>query len=570
MRDILQEIQFDDTGVYRVRSFYIDRKHPLYNYCLTLCSRSNNLYNAAMYRQRQVIFCTKRVRDEWHPSQIEIMDELEWLIRDGVLKADISYEKPWIYAEQMQKWMEYTKNPDYYADGISRQSSIQTLKMLGRDMKSYCNSLKAFAADPSKFKEIPRLPRYKKKGGVCTAVITNQDSHLNTCNKNVQTEWRLKLPFTDIELECGPAVEMRSLKQAVVRPYGLGFRIYIVLQQVERMTEAEILETPDRKNVYRKKRGWDEWTVDDIRPFKPMERPLFKEPSRICCIDPGVGNLMSIVNNCGLPCLIYRGGFLKCINQLYNKNRAEIMSKQTKGTTDKFHETDESRRQTMVRDQRVKDGLHKTALHFCDFCVGNKIDTVVFLHNDGWKQGDSDENRSRQQKINNQNFVTIPFNYLYGHLQYLLADNGIRMIIREESYTSKASFLDRDHIPTYGVDDENASFSGTRGPKEYKGHRKANGSGFRGIYLRNNGETINSDLNGAANGLRKEFPDAFVYGTEPDFNNVIMIDHPEKELRENNRLKQAAKQAVSLHPLSKSKSRRDKKRKRKSSARVDI
>lgn len=39
---------------------------------------------------------------------------------------------------------------------------------------------------------------------------------------------------------------------------------------------------------------------------------------------------------------------------------------------------------------------------------------------------------------------------------------GIQVVVTEESYTSKASFLDNDFIPTYGENDQNTTFSGKR------------------------------------------------------------------------------------------------------------
>jgi putative transposase len=52
-------------------------------------------------------------------------------------------------------------------------------------------------------------------------------------------------------------------------------------------------------------------------------------------------------------------------------------------------------------------------------------------------------------KRNNQAFVQIPHARFIELLTYKAALLGIQVILTEESYTSKASFLDRDLIPTY-------------------------------------------------------------------------------------------------------------------------
>jgi len=77
---------------------------------------------------------------------------------------------------------------------------------------------------------------------------------------------------------------------------------------------------------------------------------------------------------------------------------------------------------------------------------------------------------------------------------------GIEVIVREESYTSKASFLDLDEIPTYGEKPEGWKSSGRRI--------------HRGLFKSSLGRIINADVNGSYNILRKEFPNAFSKGIE--------------------------------------------------------
>jgi len=47
--------------------------------------------------------------------------------------------------------------------------------------------------------------------------------------------------------------------------------------------------------------------------------------------------------------------------------------------------------------------------------------------------------------------VQIPHAQSFDILTYKGAMHGIQVIVREESYTSKASFLDKDFIPSYGA-----------------------------------------------------------------------------------------------------------------------
>ena len=215
---------------------------------------------------------------------------------------------------------------------------------------------------------------------------------------------------------------------------------------------------------------------------------------------------MSVTNNCNLPCLLFNGKPLKSINQLYNKKISKIVSESTKGTTDKFVATPHYQRVTLKRNNRVKDYLLKSAKVLINWCVENRIDTIVLGKNTGWKQ------ESNMGSVNNQSFVQIPHAQLYKIITYLAEREGISVIEQEESYTSKASFLSKDNILAYKEGNTvKYTFSGKRI--------------HRGLYKDNSGVCVNADLNGSANILRKAFPDAFK--NDPDFNDICVIKHPD-------------------------------------------
>src|SRR5258708_24827371 len=99
---------------------------------------------------------------------------------------------------------------------------------------------------------------------------------------------------------------------------------------------------------------------------------------------------------------------------------------------------------------------------------------------------------------NIQNFGNNPQARYIEMLSYKSALVGIQVEVREESYTSQASFLDLDPIPNYKPNDEEEHiFSGKR-----IGRRKR-------LYRTKDGRTICADVNGAYNILRKSRPDAF-------------------------------------------------------------
>jgi len=68
------------------------------------------------------------------------------------------------------------------------------------------------------------------------------------------------------------------------------------------------------------------------------------------------------------------------------------------------------------------------------------------------------------------------------------------MVTQEESYTSKASFLNNDAIPTYRERKEGEA----KPSYKFSGYRQK-----RGLYKTKDGVFINADLNGALNIMRK-------------------------------------------------------------------
>ncbi|WP_298408670.1 IS200/IS605 family accessory protein TnpB-related protein, partial [Ferroplasma sp.] len=122
------------------------------------------------------------------------------------------------------------------------------------------------------------------------------------------------------------------------------------------------------------------------------------------------------------------------------------------------------------------------------YALLNNIDTIVIGHNELWKQN------VNIGKKNNQNFVQIPFNRLISMIKYKAEEYGIDVILQEESYTSKCSFLDNESIEKHD---------------KYPGKRIK-----RGLFKSAKGILINADINGSYNIIKKAFPNAFADGIE--------------------------------------------------------
>jgi putative transposase len=149
---------------------------------------------------------------------------------------------------------------------------------------------------------------------------------------------------------------------------------------------------------------------------------------------------------------------------------------------------------TNKRNRQVNHYLHATSKRIIDLLVKEGVGTIIVGKNPLWKQ------EAGMGKRNNQNFVQIPHAKFIDMLTYKAALVGIQVEVQEESYTSKASFVDLDPIPTYKLDDEEEHvFSGKR-----IGRRNR-------LYRTKDGKIISADVNGSYNILRKSKPDAFAH-----------------------------------------------------------
>lgn len=195
-------------------------------------------------------------------------------------------------------------------------------------------------------------------------------------------------------------------------------------------------------------------------------------------IDHGIDNWLTGVSNVGTSFLI-DGKRLKSINQWYNKSVAKLMDGKDNGFWSK-----RLARATEKRNRQMRDAVNKTARLIINHCLDNRIGTLVF----GWNKGQKDS--ANMGKKTNQKFVQIPTARLKTRISQLCEQYGIRFVETEESYTSKASFVDRDFLPTIGAKPDGWKESGKRVKRGlYR-------SGLQNWY-------INADCNGAANILRK-------------------------------------------------------------------
>lgn len=194
---------------------------------------------------------------------------------------------------------------------------------------------------------------------------------------------------------------------------------------------------------------------------------------------------MAVVNNIGKKPFAINGKPINSMNAYFNKKRAKYMSYVgDRGTSNRI------KKLTRKRNNKIKYFFHNVSRYIVDWCDENDIDTLVIGKNKNWKS------ESSLGKKNNQNWISIPHNMLVEQIEYKCEDIGIEVLRQEESYTSQASFLDKDEIPVYKPGEKNTY--------EFSGKRIK-----RGLYKAKDGAIIHADLNAAYNIARKKLGDIF-------------------------------------------------------------
>ena len=323
--------------------------------------------------------------------------------------------------------------------------SQQVLVLLDKNWTAFFEARAAYEEDPSTFTGRPRLPKYKHK-----------------------TEGRNILVYTV------QALSKPGMRDGLIRPSGLPITI------VTEHTAVDQVRIVPRNGHY---------VVEIVYTKEPVQTKV--DPSFCVGIDLGVTNLAAIASNReGFVPRLVNGRPVKAWNQWYNKRMKELKKRLPKADRERI--TKQMERITNTRNRQIQHYLHTASKRIIDFLVKEGVGTVIIGKNPLWKQ------ETGMGRKNNQNFVSIPHARFIDMLTYKAALVGIQVEVREESYTSKASFLDLDPIPTYIPNaEEKHVFSGKR-----IGRRNR-------LYRTKDGRTICADVNGAYNILRKSRPDAF-------------------------------------------------------------
>ena len=321
-----------------------------------LCKVSNNLYNQGMYEFRQTL----------------------------------ERENRWLFYEDLDALMKNKTNLEGQVNYklMKAQSAQQTLKLLGKDIKSFYRSVQTWKVHPEKFKGKPELPHYKKRGAMFELRYTNQCSSVKNGKLVLARGFEIDIPQWE---KYGERLS-EGYQQTRIKPGRKSIKVEIVYKQ------------------------------KDVKPL---------ENNKYASIDLGLDNLATMV--CDKGAFIYSGKFLKSYNNHFNKRLSSLQS--IKDKQDIKSATKRIKNMYEKRERYMEDAFHKISRSIVDFLTENQIGNLVVGYNKDWKQN------INIGKANNQKFVQMPFARLRSYLKYKCEMSGIRFICNEESYTSKCDSL---------------------------------------------------------------------------------------------------------------------------------
>lgn len=387
---------------------------------------------------------TQTVRLKLNSSEKDLLTELSHLSKN-MFNVGLYTVRQYFFQER--KYLSYESNYHLCKENenyklLATDCGQQTLKYVDRTFKAFFKllSLKGEGV----YQEKVNLPRYLPKDGYFPLIIPIRKRH-----NFAKDSWKFKIPT--------------SRKYA--REKG---SVYITVPsnlREHRIKEIRIL--PKQKGKI--------WAAAFVYESDD-EQPIVDE-QRAISIDLGLNNLATVVSTTD-ESLIIDGRWLKSKNQWFNKRRAKLIHHKDKQVITGL--TKQEAWLSYRRKNQVNDYLNKSARYILDFCLSRKIGTIIVGYNPTLKQN------SNMGKRNNQNFVQIPIFTLRAKLKSLCSRYGLNYIEQEESYTSKASSVDRDEMPVYNADNPvKPKFSGKRVK--------------RGLYKTKDGHLINADCNGSLN-----------------------------------------------------------------------
>ena len=517
IQDLNLDISLASTHLHLVKKIPITDVNDVFC-CLLLSNTAKKLYNSALYLFKKQ-YCENQTTLTY--------ETLDKLIKNEEL------------------------NPNFarlYQD-LTAKVSQQVLKLFTQNVKSFF-SLKQSKKLTDEQKKKVNLPRYYTKNGLVPIYYTNQALSKKSFNEEgvihfAGTDLKIKLdknlaalpeithfsqinqvriiPSTknDKNKKLSDLLEEYCSSSADTKPASPLFTVEIIYtapltkQRISNQSLNLRYETKITQKVRKKDNKVYEIKTEELVEVSYTEEFL----KSVAGIDQNLDQLAVgvVLDNQKTLTFNYDIKYLKCVNQYWNKQKARLqeeINKQEKLLEDfknslelKLIDGDNSKsklveainhkkilikrlknkikRITTKRNRKIDNYVHQLSRKLINHLLQLGVKNIIYGKNVNFKQ------EINLGKVNNQNFVNIPFNLIIERLRYKAALAGINFMTVEESYTSKTSFLDREKLHSYKSD---------KAPKKYNflGNRFT-----RSLFKSKDGYIIHADTNASFNIIRK-------------------------------------------------------------------
>ena len=448
--------------MYHVEKINIKPKHGLFEFCDIVTNVSKNMYNVANFYIRNAMTGLSKETNQRTSNETEVLR----IVQDGInahnekaLKKQNSGKKAVLFEMPTKEhwFLNY-----YILDAVFKESANvdyrshhahitqNSIKECVQAWKSYFELKKMFFSDSGSLTGGPKIPNYIKS------------DHKTVTLSNIACKIQnglLRFP------KCKEKLDVSIMPHFGDKLIEVRIVPYCGIYQIQIVTDDGF------KNI-------NDSLCNNVKDI-PAE-------AGVAMLDPGIRNFATIADNKGNAPIIVKGEVLVSANQWYNKQMSRLRSIQMQGHDPKVYHppvTEQMNALLRKRDALLTDTFYKIAHHIFRTMAERKLSYLIVGKNNEWKQ------KVNIGHKNNQEFVNIPHSRFISILHTVSRNYPVKVFEQDESYTSKASFLDNDTMPDTFKDAEIFKFSGKR----------LN----RGLYRSVNGTLINADVNGAMNIGRK-------------------------------------------------------------------
>ena len=423
---------------------------------------------------------------------------------------DVLLENAIKLKESESEFKDYTVLPSYVAQAV--------LQKTAESFKIHFKALSEYSKNPESFKGKPQMPGFLPKGSTCGFELDVSRFSKSGKLMTMKHEYRLysnrnKTGFLSQEtiekynnLNVKTMLGIEKFKTIRIVPCkNFNPKVEVVKVINIDIEECSFLGQVLAKypNFYEKKLKHQNDALKEMARLQPTIKAMG--------LDMGMNNVVTMAFTNGDKSLVVTGKqFLKDmakLDLLMDKRKSTLASTKVKELQNKKEQgiklehneiielnvftkamyTDAKYSMLLARKNNItEDFLHKLSKAIVETATAKGMELLVVGKNHHWKT------ESNIGSKNNRTFHNLPHAKLIDMIRYKAMLKGIALLEQEESYTSKASFVNNDNMPIYQEDKSNKQlFSGKRNKHwyEYDVNRAK--------------KKLHADVNGALNILRK-------------------------------------------------------------------